>query len=102
VLVAQNHPKGMFLTRILRFEFLSFVVRERKLFCVFLFFFWLKTTRVRKMFVFCETRIKSGCLSLMSLSGSIRSSIVSDNKDDNDDDTRGEKELRPPRILAAV
>ena len=104
MLVAQNHPKGMFLTRILRFEFLSFVVRERKLFCVFLrFFFWRKTTaRVRKMFVFCETRIKSGCLSLMSLSGSIRSSIVSDNKDDNDDDTRGEKELRPPRILAAV
>ena len=82
--------------------FLSFVVRERKLFCVFLFFFLLKTTRVRKMFVFCETLIKSGCLSLMSLSGSIRSSIVSDNKDDNDDDTRGEKELRPPRILAAV
>ena len=83
--------------------FLSFVVRERKLFCVFLFFFWLKTTtRVRKMFVFCETLIKSGCLSLMSLSSSIRSSIVSDNKDDNDDDTRGEKELRPPRILAAV
>jgi hypothetical protein len=54
------------------------------------------------MFVFCETLIKSGCLSLMSLSGSIRSIIVSDNKDDNDDDTRGEKELRPPRILAAV
>jgi hypothetical protein len=54
------------------------------------------------MFVFCETLIKSGCLSLMSLSGSILSSIVSDNKDDNDDDTRGEKELRPPRILAAV
>jgi len=38
----------------------------------------------------------------MSLSSSIRSSIVSDNKDDNDDDARGEKELRPPRILAAV
>ena len=54
------------------------------------------------MFVFCEILIKSGCLSLMSLSGSIRSIIVSDNKDDNDDDTRGEKELRPPRILAAV
>ena len=69
--------------------------------CVFVFF-WRKTTRVRKMFVFCETLIKSGCLSLMSLSGSIRSSIVSDNKDDNDDDTRGEKELRPPRIRAAV
>ena len=44
----------------------------------------------------------SSNLSLMSLSSSIRSSIVSDNKDDNDDDKRGEKELRPPRILAAV
>ena len=73
-----------------------------KAFLCVLFFFWLKTTRVRKMFVFCETLIKSGCLSLMSLSGSIRSIIVPDNKDDNDDDTRGEKELRPPRILAAV
>ena len=101
MLVAQNHPKGMFLTR-MRFEW-SFVVRERKLFCVFLFFFWLKTTRVRKMFVFCETLIKSGCLSLMSLSSSIlRILYISDNKDDNNDDTRGEKELRPPRIRAAV
>ena len=70
--------------------------------CVFVLFLAKNDARVRKMFVFCETLIKSGCLSLMSLSGSIRSSIVSDNKDDNDDDTRGEKELRPPRILAAV
>lgn len=43
------------------------------------------------MFVFCET-----------LSISFLSIIISDDKDDNDDDTRGEKELRPPRILAAV
>ena len=39
---------------------------------------------------------------MMSLSSSFLSIIVSDDKDDNDDDTRGEKELRPPRILAAV
>jgi hypothetical protein len=39
----------------------------------------------------------------MSLSSSIlRILYISDDKDDNDDDTRGEKELRPPRILAAV
>jgi hypothetical protein len=101
VLVAQNHPKGMLLTRILRFELVLCRPGTKTFLCVFVFF-WRKTTRVRKMFVFCETLIKSGCLSLMSLSGSIRSSIVSDNKDDNDDDTRGEKELRPPRILAAV
>ena len=39
---------------------------------------------------------------MMSLSRNILSIIISDNKDDNDDDTRGEKELRPPRIRAAV
>ena len=39
---------------------------------------------------------------MMSLSRNILSIIISDDKDDNDDDTRGEKELRPPRILAAV
>ena len=102
MLVAQNHPKGMFLTR-MRFEW-SFVVRERKLFCVFLFFFWLKYDSCAKdVLFFCETLIKSGCLSLMSLSSSIlRILYISDDKDDNDDDTRGEKELRPPRILAAV
>ena len=39
----------------------------------------------------------------MSLSSSIlRILYISDNKDDNNDDTRGEKELRPPRIRAAV
>ena len=39
---------------------------------------------------------------MMSLSSSTLSFIISDDKDDNDDDTRGEKELRPPRIRAAV
>ena len=101
MLVAQNHPKGMFLTR-MRFEFGPLSSGNENFFVCFCLFLAKTTTRVRKMFVFCETLIKSGCLSLMSLSGSIRSSIVSDNKDDNDDDTRGEKELRPPRILAAV
>ena len=39
----------------------------------------------------------------MSLSSSIlRILYISDEKDDNDDDTRVEKELRPPRIRAAV
>ena len=39
---------------------------------------------------------------MMSLSRNILSIIISDDKDDNDDDTRGETELRPPRIRAAV
>ena len=102
MLVAQNHPKGMFLTRI---AFCVVLCRPgtKTFLCVFVLFLAEKRRLVcERMFVFCETRIKSGCLSLMSLSGSIRSSIVSDNKDDNDDDARGEKELRPPRILAAV
>lgn len=100
MLVAQNHPKGMLLTRILRFEFGPLSSGNENFFVCFCLFLAKNDSRAKD--VCCETLIKSGCLSLMSLSGSIRSSIVSDNKDDNDDDTKGEKELRPPRILAAV
>ena len=55
VLVAQNHPKGMFLTRM---RFCPLSSGNESFFCVFLFFFWRKTTaRVRKMFVLCESRL---------------------------------------------
>ena len=73
-----------------------------KLFCVFLFFFWLKNDSFAKDVCFLWDTHQSGCLSMMSLSRNILSIIISDDKDDNDDDTRGEKELRPPRIRAAV
>ena len=89
----------MFLTRM---RFCPLSSGKENFFVCFGSFSGEKRLACERMFVFCETLIKSGCLSLMSLSGSILSSIVSDNKDDNDDDTRGEKELRPPRILAAV
>ena len=84
----------------MRFEW-SFFTEMKAFLCVFVLFL-VKNDSFAKDVVFCETLIKSGCLSMMSLSSSFLSIIVSDDKDDNDDDTRGEKELRPPRILAAV
>ena len=56
VLVAQNHPKGMFLTR-LSFEWSFFIRIDESFFVCFCSFSGWKTTRLRKMFVFCETLI---------------------------------------------
>ena len=101
MLVAQNHPKGMFLTRIMSFAW-SFVAGNESFSSFFVLFLAEKRLVFERCLFFVRHSSIRGWLSMMSLSSSILSIIISDDKDDNDDDTRGEKELRPPRTRAAV